>query len=82
MTTTCNFTKPVTYPGINAPTLPTDHWNFASSTCYTETNIIATTTGLTGGDILTNFFLFSIFLVLIFGIFIFKFLGIKIHKSQ
>ena len=54
--------------------------------CQTDFGFLASTTpeiynGLTTGEVLITFFLFLILLFSIFQLFIFKFLGIKIHKE-
>jgi hypothetical protein len=56
------------------------------TTTYPEITAItqstaSTTAGFTYGEIVNSLFLFLILLTLIFGFFVFKFFGFKIHKS-
>lgn len=79
----CSYSRPVPYPGIANPTLPTHHWNFASSSCVFVGNVSTTAeavnvqlgsstfpivaNGFTYGELVIGVFAFLIWATLLFS---------------
>ena len=83
----CDFSNPqIFYAGVmGAPSSSTPDYApvvFASSTCENSSSTAPIYFGgFSQGEIIVSAFLFLIFWTLIFGLFVVKFFGIKIHKN-